>query len=492
MEKEYIVISKKGYNVEDIDNDLGIETSNPNIPDRAVKKANAREGSLRMTHWWLTDEEAELIKKDPRVLSVEIPPEQRDDIVIGINAAQSANFYRGYQDNTQVNWGLRRCIEDTNIYAGAATVTGDYTHCLDGTGVDIVINDTGIQPDHEEFLDEDGNSRLKQIDWYLESGLPGTMPVEFYTDTDGHGTHVAGIAAGKTYGWAKGAHVYSMKFDSISSSTGIGSSEMFDLIRLWHLNKTNGRPTVVNMSWGSNWNITQGTITGGTYRGTAWTWGTEITTEQEAWDTYGVVPAYWTGPAHQIGAPNIVYEVELDEMIDAGIHICIAAGNNGNLKVLADDVTDYENTITTGIGALPYFKPGAPYSDRSFNVGNISNSQDGLLDKREYLSTNGPAVNIWAPGTSITSSLNGSSTAIGTKSGTSMASPQVAGVLALYLESDPTLSPENLLKKVIQDSKSVISDSGTNYSDDTSLNGSQNRMLKSRYNQEVSYTINSL
>ena len=37
------------------------------------------------------------------------------------------------------------------------------------------------------------------------------MPSNHYTDDDdGHGTHVAGIATGKTYGWAKNANIYAM------------------------------------------------------------------------------------------------------------------------------------------------------------------------------------------------------------------------------------------------------------------------------------------
>ena len=54
-----------------------------------------------------------------------------------------------------------------------------------------------------------GTSRVQQIDWYTESGLSGSQNVNHYRDFDGHGTHCAGIAAGKTYGWAKKAHIYS-------------------------------------------------------------------------------------------------------------------------------------------------------------------------------------------------------------------------------------------------------------------------------------------
>ena len=43
--------------------------------------ANRRVGSNRLTHYYLTEEEAELIRQDKRVYCVEIPADQRDDIL---------------------------------------------------------------------------------------------------------------------------------------------------------------------------------------------------------------------------------------------------------------------------------------------------------------------------------------------------------------------------------------------------------------------------
>jgi subtilisin family serine protease len=106
-----------------------------------------------------------------------------------------------------------RCNSTLNTYSGSNSTTLDYTYTLTGEGVDVVIQDSGLQVNHPEFNDEAGNSRVQQINWYTESGIAGTQSANHYRDFDGHGTHVAGTVAGLTYGWAKRARVYSQKLD---------------------------------------------------------------------------------------------------------------------------------------------------------------------------------------------------------------------------------------------------------------------------------------
>ncbi|MEA3485946.1 MAG: S8 family serine peptidase [Candidatus Aerophobetes bacterium] len=508
IEKEYIVVTKRGVNVAELDYDLASPRGSGIIPERPVKIAKERLGSKRMTHFMLTDEEAELLSKDERVISVEINPEHRDDIEIILNASQDNYFYKGYSGSSeQVNWGLRRCIDKNNDYSNNTTIDGDYEYALDGAGVDVVIQDTGIEPNHPEWEDKDGITRLQQIDWYTESGLTGTQHEDFYGDYDGHGTHCAGIAAGKTYGWAKGSHIFAQKLDSLKGTedpgTGFSTSESFDFIRLWHENKTNGRPTVVNMSWGYR-GTSDNAPTSGVYKGVAWELGDK--TDDDLWNDYGIVKAL-TG-SRIINAQITSVDTEIEEMIDAGIHVCIASGNNyykADIPDIDGGTGDYDNNAVFSGLTRYYNRPSSPYSPRAFFVGNVDSTTQ--LDNTEYKdrpvgsSNRGPASNIWAPGTNITSTCSNTSRfstklypedsnyRITTIGGTSMASPQVAGLCALHLQVFPKATPEQLFNRIIGDTEEVIYQTENNDTDyytfaHYSLCGSPNRMMFSRYGRQ--------
>ena len=68
-------------------------------------------------------------------------------------------------------------------------------------------------------------------------------------------------------------------------------------------------------------------------------------------------------------------------------------------------------------------------------------------DARSSFSNYGSVLDIFAPGSSITSAWNTSDSATSTISGTSMATPHVAGAAALYLADQPERHPRAGLRR---------------------------------------------
>ena len=109
-----------------------------------------------------------------------------------------------------------------------------------GEGVDIYILDSGVRYDHDEF-----ERRAK---------YPGYDPTDNFESTSrrgldchGHGTHVASLAAGKTFGVARGANVYSVRVLDCSNA-GPWSVVLDGLDYVTRVIAQRMRPAVVSMS----------------------------------------------------------------------------------------------------------------------------------------------------------------------------------------------------------------------------------------------------
>ncbi len=101
---------------------------------------------------------------------------------------------------------------------------------------------------------------------------------------------------------------------------------------------------------------------------------------------------------------------------------------------------------------------------QALTVGSSTNT-----DVRSSFSNFGTCVDLFAPGSNITSSWNTSDTATNTISGTSMATPHVAGAAALYLANDPGASPSTVHAALVNNaSVNKLTSIGT---------GSPNRLL---------------
>tara|TARA_R110000868_G_scaffold161850_2_gene392738 strand:+ start:8146 stop:9756 length:1611 start_codon:yes stop_codon:yes gene_type:complete len=527
-EKEYIVSLNK-----DIDYDAfweQIENASDGdgfVPTRRVDIINERLGSLRSCHYALTDEEAAILANDPRVYSVEIPPDQRDDIEIGHHAIQSGTWTKdATMRSTDLNWGMiRGAYGDDQWGNGTTSIVKEFPYTLTGKGVDIVIHDTGLSINHPEYTDANGNSRVKLVNWYTESGIVGTQAADnvYYTDYHGHGSHVGGTIAGKTMGWAKDAHIYALKVNGLEGTgdtSGTSITNCFDVVKLWHRNKpidpTTGfkRPTVVNMSWGYGGN--RSSIVSGTFRGTPWTYGDPgFSTSNEVWANAGIIPVL--GLTRRLNVRVGSVDIDLEELIAEGVHVCIAAGNSYYYVAVNGD-QDYNNTVNLGLGSEFYHRGSSPYSTNAFMVGNLDITYQGGLEHKAESSCTGPGVDIYAPGTSITSAAStdkaggcdltdgtissattansplNSSFKLMKISGTSMASPNVAGMIATILEANPGMTPAQMKTFIHNNAtQNALYDTGvpsSNWNDQDSVHGGPNRIFKTPFvnSVQVSYT----
>ena len=465
------------------------------VPQRGVAIVNERPTSLRQCWYELTDDEADKLRQDPRVYCVEIPPEQRTDIEIHNNASQTGLYYKSPgtnpANNLGINWGLFR-LNSTTMNTPGASGTLTYNYPLDGTGVDFVVQDSGCQVDHPDFQDAAGVTRVQQIDWYTASGIAGTMPANFYTDYDGHGTHCCGIAAGKTYGRAKNARIYCMTVSglNVAPTNGISTTDVFDCIKGWHNNKTVDpatgykRPTVVNMSW--SYINTFTSINGGVYRGTPWSGSAKQA-------TFGMIGS----ASNRFGVRVDSVDVDVAELLAAGVVLVGAAGNYYQTLDVPGG-PDYDNYFNQTSTPKYYMRGGSPASaDGVICVGNVSTGYD-TPEHKLGSSESGPRVDIYAPGTNIVSTCSttnafgattpypfNASYLIMSISGTSMASPNVAGLAAQLLQVYPTATPAQIRAKVIaMSTPNMLYDTGsqTDYSNEEILHGGPNRFAYQAFN----------
>jgi hypothetical protein len=336
-----------------------------------------------------------------------------------------------------------------------------------------------------------GASRVKQINWFSHGGsgtydytpyINASNPVnEGLSSDNNHGAHCAGTVAGNTQGWARNSDIYNISPYS-SNPNGNISSTMWDYIREWHntkrINPATGRrnPTVSNHSYGSGINLYRDAISYSsykfpysiTYRGTttAVNQGDELTAAQLEAAGLNVL----SGTFNVGGTPTVLeytripyYDTarfaDIQDAIDDGIIVVYAAGNDNNKITIASDV-DYNNQLTLRLANLfdrtyTYMKGSASGQgvDNSIVVGALET--DDRLGKA-YFSNYGSAVDIFAAGMTIQSSVNDrtftSASSIDDPrdsnydqakyQGTSMAAPQVTGILALMAESWQDMSQQ--------------------------------------------------
>ncbi|MBC7264195.1 MAG: S8 family peptidase [Chloroflexi bacterium] len=247
-----------------------------------------------------------------------------------------------------------------------------------GTGIPIAIVDTGIDPLHPDFA-----GRIAG-----KISFAGPSP----DDDNGHGTHVAGIAAGagaKYRGVAPGASIYAAKVLA-ADGTGYMSQVIQGLDWAWQQGVK-----VVNLSLGS------------------------------------------PGPSDGTDALSTA----CNELVNRGIVVCVAAGNFGPGASTIGAPGAAENVITVGA------------TDDNDNLASFSSrgpTSDGRL-KPDIVLPGVAIISCRAKGTTMGTPIDANYTQA---AGTSMATPHATGIAALLLQAYPTLSPTDIkarLKKAAVD-----------------------------------------
>lgn len=240
--KEFTIILKnkedKPSFIKDMDEPQSTSFLINTIPNRSCHPLDLIDNDRRVLTYHLNDEEAELIKRDPRVEVVEkyiektIKPFGFKDgtiLIKPVDCLDSQNV--DSQNENQIK---------IQLYDEYRSIVG----LPDGSGVDVVIVDGIISPNNPELAnnrDGTGGTRVNQINWFqvINYNNPNYPSYPYLTGIDennDHGSHVSGTVAGNTQGWAKKANIYNIY--PYASYMPSGNKDLFlYAIKIWHENK---------------------------------------------------------------------------------------------------------------------------------------------------------------------------------------------------------------------------------------------------------------
>jgi hypothetical protein len=285
------------------------------------------------------------------------------------------------------NWGLDRIDQ-----LGWARDSRHYFVNNGGT-VHVYVMDTGIRSTHREFLNSSGTATRVSggADALNNPAVPGT-PLNT-NDCYGHGTHVAGIIGGRTYGVAKNAILHPVR---VIGCRGTSNTEFVSRVARgldWIVANVQ-RPAVINWSGGNDTSFVN----------------------------------------------NVTLRTAVANVLNANIVLVQAAGNQS---------PDYNVSQPQNLRDACDWSFGGPYPGVIVAAG--MDEYDGRWTRRPATdpdddrycgsdcgSNAGSCVDVWAPSSHVISSEMSGDDLACILSGTSMAAPHTAGVVAIYLQSNPT------------------------------------------------------
>ncbi|KAK4560653.1 hypothetical protein LTR86_005231 [Recurvomyces mirabilis] len=302
-----------------------------------------------------------------------------------------------YQTRPNAPWGLQQISTSSSVGGNSNAKAMDYTYSFAGNGnlgqgADIYIVDTGIFTPHSVF-----GGRAKML-WSFDGNM---------TDSDGHGTHVAGTAGGAVLGVASNANIFGIK--ALDADGGGWSSNVIagiDTVIQTHdaRRKQTPEPHSSNNSSSSS-------------------------------SFVGSVMSMSLASSSPVPAINTA----ISAAVAAGIHVVVAAGN---------DAQDACTSSPASAGGT---------QGPAIAVGSI-----GITAQRSSFSNYGTCVDIYAPGENVISAwpppfVKGGSESqseregqavnfVNALSGTSMATPHVTGIVA-YAMGNATLARDPGLMK---------------------------------------------
>jgi subtilisin family serine protease len=283
------------------------------------------------------------------------------------------------QANTQtIPTGIKRIGTETNTTAAIDGVDQEIS-------VDVAVLDTGIDKDHPD-LDVRGGVRFFYT-MFTDSR---------YDDDNGHGSHVAGIIGARDNGIGVVGVAPHCRLYAVKVLNSRGSGYLSDIIKgLDWVRERAGTIEIINMSLG----------------------GTGLST---------------------------AYRTAIVNCVKAGIVVVTAAGNESSDVYGADGVfgTDDDvipasypeaaaiSSLADSDGKAGGSGPATSFgSDDSF--ASFSNFSRSIPDEIRFVNSPGLAIDLMLPGVDILSTYKDG--AYATMSGTSMASPHAAGLVALYI-----------------------------------------------------------